>query len=137
VIPPACTCRRIFARELLRHAIHVRLRSGRGYAVFQPREDQKIMIIAIAVVRIGTERSPQCEVLRGELEIRRKHADDRKFRVVGRSLNGPANRRGIAAKLLLPAAIAQYGNWVALGRSSSDEQSSQERLNAKHGKETS
>src|SRR5690348_9274174 len=94
------------------------------------------MIIATAIVRVCIDWSPQCEALRGELEVRRKHTDDGEFRIVGRSPNGLADGGGIAAELLLPATVAEYGNGVASRAIFFRcEQASQERLNAEHGKE--
>src|SRR5689334_14177377 len=94
-----------------------------------------MVIIAIAIVRVCIDWSPQGKVFRGELEVWRKHTDDGEFRIVGCSPNGLADRGGIAAELFLPATVAEYGNCVSSRTIFfRREQSSQERLNAQDRK---
>src|SRR5262249_30281263 len=44
---------------------------------------------------------------------RRQHSDYREYRIVGRTPDRLAEHAGIAAKMSLPATIAQHGDWIA------------------------
>src|SRR5262249_13359200 len=133
---PARACRGILAHQLLRDAIHFGLRLRQRDPIFQPRKNQKVVVIPAAIVRVCSQGSPKSKLLGREFEIGRQNSNNREFRIVGSTVDGFTDGPGIAAEVLFPATVAQHNyriaSQVVFFRR---EQMSQERLDSQHGKE--